>query len=232
MQTDLESAGTTSNTYRPNVDIFIPNSGSPTNSGNLVLESIPQRSSFGNTHGWMEDSRIIRPTISCRDQKLLRPFITDEYPAPSKNRFFTSFLGSSENTDEVKIHALHAILASLDDEPVEDGVTHSAETSLSEFLGKQGSSALLSGVFGTASHSGRIAGALQLLGRVPNVEVEMRKQLLRAGLKSARIGVRDAAVQAAALWEDTALLEILDQHHELTPWLADYIKCVAHELKN
>ena len=53
---------------------------------------------------------------------------------------------------------------------------------------------------------------------------------MRDALAIEDIQIRDAAIQAAELWGDQALSDILESHVEAEPWLRDYIVEVIQSL--
>jgi hypothetical protein len=117
----------------------------------------------------------------------------------------------------------------IDAEPFEDGVTHSCEGLLESFLSQHGAAHLMT-LVGRLSDT-RAAIFLRLLGRVRGLDSKSRSALLAHGLASQNIELRDAAVQAAELWDDPTTLGVLRNHHEETPWLAEYIKQVVRSLQ-
>jgi hypothetical protein len=94
-----------------------------------------------------------------------------------------------------------------------------------------GDDALYRAVFGSSPrYQGRAASVLRLLGRVDEVSPSLRAKLVTEGLASPSIEFRDAAVQAAELWDDADLATTLLNHKETTSWLAEYIGNVARNL--
>jgi len=70
---------------------------------------------------------------------------------------------------------------------------------------------------------------LRCLGRLDNpLTEEWRASLVEAALASPDVEVRDAAAQAAELWNDERSHEVLRQHNETEPWLRAYIEEVLH----
>lgn len=134
---------------------------------------------------------------------------------------------ASEPTAEVR--SLAGIVTALDEDPIEDGVTHRAERALDAHLDQFGSMRIVRAVSASAS-SARAAALLRLLGRSARVDTEQRKALVRWGLSSESVDVRDAAVQAVENWEDRSLLELLRGHREPVAWLADYAANVVFDL--
>jgi hypothetical protein len=119
-----------------------------------------------------------------------------------------------------------SLISGIDAEPVQDGVTHPAEAAVDEFIRKHGSWSALSNL--QALDGGRAASLLRLLGRSSKVEGIARLVAIAIGLASSSVEVRDAAAQAAELWEDPASVPLLLKHRESTPWLAAYIERVAN----
>lgn len=125
----------------------------------------------------------------------------------------------------------NAILTALRNEPVEDGVLHPAEALVAGFLSRYGESAAYPALLGPAADGRVQSGVVGLLGRLPGLSREFHIRLVRDCLKADDVQVRDAAVQAAELWEDPAVLPLLLEHKEKAGWLADYVRRVAHELR-
>lgn len=125
---------------------------------------------------------------------------------------------------------LHRVITAIEQEPVEDGVSHPAEPWLAGFLRQYGATALYVEMFERRRSATLVASLLRLLGRQKPENPQMREQILRAALASSSIEVRDAAVQAAELWEDRTAVELLRDHVEQNPWLADYIGRVLQQI--
>jgi hypothetical protein len=225
--------GTTSNAYVAKEHDFAP-SGSSDAPGMLTGVSPTLGSSefsFVKSLRMTALATAVAVTVTfTHDQTIARALVREGLPVPGETRSLEGFAPGVEDGVGSSARALRALLAALDDEPVEDGVIHPVEGRLSAFLQAQGSSGLHAGIFG-AGNTARIAGVLRLLGRLRGVEENMRAQLLRAGLAAPSVEVRDAALQAAEGWEDTALAPIVRLHRESIPWLADYASRVAHELE-
>jgi len=125
-----------------------------------------------------------------------------------------------------------SILGQIDAEPVEDGKRHPAETAMASFAKIHGTAALpmFAASWSPLVGDSRKAALLRLLGRCPLLTARERKALLVSGLESDDVEVRDAAVQAAELWEDAAAAALLRAHRETVPWLAAYIEQVAKSI--
>jgi hypothetical protein len=130
---------------------------------------------------------------------------------------------ATDRTGEEVRRLLRRAMAAIEQEPVEDGISHPAERWLAEALDKGGAGALcaqmLEGPLGTSL----IASLVRLLGRLSFEEPIVKEQILWQALASPSIELRDAAVQAAELWADRTAIEVLRGHAEPVPWLAEYI---------
>jgi len=130
------------------------------------------------------------------------------------------------------IRLLSRLVASIGIAPVEDGIVHPAEDMLTQLLHTSGSQKLFEYMFRTTAQSqSRAAALLRLLGRIDVPDSSFRSQLVRTGLASSNIQVREAAVSAVELWGDHATAILLERHRENTPWLADYIDRVVRDIR-
>lgn len=124
------------------------------------------------------------------------------------------------------------IISALEAEPIEDGFTHPAESPLAEAVRDHGTDAaswLQTLLFETVI-PGLGPAVLRLLGRLSPLSESWRTQVVRKALESPDIEMRDAAVQAAELWEDAGTVQVLREHDESTPWLRDYVYAVIRDL--
>ena len=124
--------------------------------------------------------------------------------------------------------------AAFEDEPLEDGMEHSAETIIEE--------ALLStedlGIFGwlrdfclDVVHPNFAASVLRCLGRqsCPGTK-SWRTDVVCAALVMDDIEIRDAAVQAAEFWGGEPIRNVLQAHSEPVHWLREYVQNVIEDL--
>lgn len=125
--------------------------------------------------------------------------------------------------------SIAAINALIDDETVEDGYTHSAESILREHLEQYGASGLIEHAFGATSPI-RASDLFRLLGRIPEVEIELRRVVVERGLASPHVAIRDAVLQAAETWEDCSLVALLREHRDSVPWLSQYAEKIVRDL--
>ncbi len=120
----------------------------------------------------------------------------------------------------------------LDDEPLEDGVTHSAEKVVAGAL--SGPAAQLSAfaqLLRTESNPEFSASMLRLASRVGRTaRRDWRGAVIKAALGSSSPTLREAAVEAIEQWEDAELLPLLRAHTESVSWLKAYIDDVIEDL--
>ena len=125
------------------------------------------------------------------------------------------------------------IRAALETEPVEDGYSHPAEVPLEEIM-RVPSHHAGEWVVGTLSghhwNPSLRAGLLRLLSRQRPLTEDWRLRIIRLGLSSPSLELRDAAVQAAESWEESAAVQLLQEHEEPCSWLADYVSRVIQDL--
>ena len=126
------------------------------------------------------------------------------------------------------------LLASLEDEPIEDGYSHPGEGIVRDAIDKVGSAAFswLESVYSENVNRPSIcAGILRCVGRQSyRVVDESGAKLARRGLAHADSEVREAAVRAFESWGGPDALSALEAHSDPVGWLADYIKQVIADL--
>lgn len=118
--------------------------------------------------------------------------------------------------------------AAFEAEPLEDGMSHPAELVIEKALRSTESAFVLDWLKSLCLDVERpafSASVLQCLGRqtVPGTS-KWRAELVRGALGLDNIEIRDAAVQAAELWDDENLADVLRSHDEAKPWLREYIE--------
>ena len=70
-----------------------------------------------------------------------------------------------------------------------------------------------------------------VLGVKPMLAIPIgRVELVRDGLATEGVEIRDAAVQAAEAWGDLGMVEVLESHREPVAWLRDYVRSVIDDL--
>ena len=125
--------------------------------------------------------------------------------------------------------------AAFEAEPVEDGVVHPAEQILGRALHTSDQSTML-GIVAVlcmdTARPGFSAATLRCLGRLtPPGSSAWRSAVIGEAFAHSDVELRDAAVQAVESWGDPNLLDVLRAHHEVVPWLADYVREVAEDLQ-
>lgn len=125
--------------------------------------------------------------------------------------------------------------AAFEAELVEDGMRHPAETIIAQALEKPEASQVLSYLKALSLDATRVslaASVLRCLGRQERPGTESwRIGLVRDGLAVENVEIRDAVTQAAELWGDYGILNILKTHIEPVSWLRDYIQELIDDLE-
>lgn len=120
----------------------------------------------------------------------------------------------------------------LEEETLEDGRTHSAESTVLEAISEsaEGRAAILRLI----SDEGRpelASAVLRLVGRVGHTtDRSWRNGLVKSALGASTPALREAAVETVEQWEDVTFIPLLKEHSELVPWLRDYIEAVIDDL--
>lgn len=141
-----------------------------------------------------------------------------------------SFDTSRTTLSPSTLASVEAMVRLLEDEPIEDGVTHRAEDLLAAHLANHRESGLIEAVQG-AARSACAAAMLRLLGRSMSLSAPLREQIVRWGLRSTSVEIRDAAIQAVENWEDARLAKLLEAHDERVPWLRAYAALVTRNVQ-
>ena len=128
-----------------------------------------------------------------------------------------------------------ALFELFDAVPLEDGMSHPAEEVIAEALqsGEEHRALEWFRAFSlNITHPSFAASFLRCLGRqfAPGTS-SWRANLVRDGLATQDVEIRDAAVQAAELWGDPNLVDVLQSHCEPVSWLQHYISEVIDDLK-
>lgn len=130
---------------------------------------------------------------------------------------------------------LHALRAAFDAEPLEDGMDHPAEEIIGQALKSREDVRVLDWLMEFSldvAHPNFAASVLRCLGRqvYPGTE-SWRTNLVSSALDIDYAEIRDAAVQAAELWGGKGIRNVLEAHKEPLPWLRDYVRGVAADLR-
>jgi hypothetical protein len=135
-------------------------------------------------------------------------------------------------SDELLSRLRRRLWARLDEEPLEDGVTHSAEGIVQQALsGPAAQRAAFARLVEVEPNPEFASAVLRLAGRVGgSAASNWRGALVRAALGSSSAALREAAVEAIEQWEDAKLLPLLRAHTESVSWLKAYIDDVIDDL--
>ncbi|MCY4325461.1 MAG: hypothetical protein OXC81_05510 [Betaproteobacteria bacterium] len=129
---------------------------------------------------------------------------------------------------EAKLHR------DFENEPLEDCISHAAEKTISESLQKEREAQVLEflrSISLDANRPGFAASVFRCLARQERAgNANWRIEIVRSGLASSSLPIRDAAAQAAEEWGDPAMRGILEKHSEPVYWLDEYIKKVIATL--
>lgn len=127
-----------------------------------------------------------------------------------------------------------ALHAAFESDPLEDGFHHPAEEIIATALVSAGVPEILVWLKGfvlDTEQLGHAASVLRCLGRQHRPGTERwRIELVRDALAAEDVEIRDAAVQTAELWADAGMSDVLRNHDESVPWLADYIEEVVEDI--
>lgn len=137
--------------------------------------------------------------------------------------------------DQEQVRLTTKLQVSFEADPLEDGINHPAELVIAEALGSKEEHRVLnwlSTLSLDADHPGFAASVLRCLGRQDHPGTSSwRVALVREGLATDDVEIRDAAAQVAELWGDLELIEVLQSHFETEPWLRDYIQDIIDNLQ-
>ena len=128
------------------------------------------------------------------------------------------------------VQRIATLRAAIQAEPVEDGTSHPGERVIAETMAGNEAEGFVAAVLEVRPSSLQ-ASILRLVGRVPLRDPSLRRRIVSAGLCSADVQIRDAAVQAVESWEDADCIDLLREHEEAVQWLADYIQEVITDLE-
>ena len=135
--------------------------------------------------------------------------------------------------DKQRMQLQDALLVAFEIDPLEDGMDHPAERILADALQSGEEYHVLAWVreFALdAAHPNFAASVLRCLGHQMVGTGAWRTRLVRNALALDEVEIRDAAVQAAALWGDREIRWVLAAHDEPISWLGTYIQDVIEDL--
>lgn len=137
--------------------------------------------------------------------------------------------------DLVLVRLKSALHSSFEADPLEDGMYHPAEGILAEALWSDKDQDVLewlSAICSDTRHPSFAASVLRCLGRQDSPGTNSwRAELIRSGLATIDVEIRDAAAQAAESWMDSHLANVLESHSEPVTWLRIYIHGIIDDLR-
>lgn len=122
------------------------------------------------------------------------------------------------------------LLISFKEMPVEDGMFHRGDEYVAAIVKEHGEEMLADRVLEMDNDCTK-ANVMQLVGRVEVPSTEVRRRLVREGLASEDIRVRDAAMLMVDLWEDHKCLDLLKDHKDSIDWLDKYARDIIEDLE-
>ena len=149
---------------------------------------------------------------------------------------FPSLLDSTylENDRQERARLESELWMSFDADPLEDGLHHPAEETISGALqSADGVRALewFKALTLDTEYPDFAASVLRCLGRQERPgTIVWRVEIVRAALGKDNVEVRDAAAQAAESWGGSDMRDVLQAHSEPEPWLRDYIEDIVGDL--
>ena len=124
--------------------------------------------------------------------------------------------------------------AAFETQPLEDGMHHKAEDFIGQVLQAGEDQRILEWLRDFSLDAIQpvfAASVLRCLGRQEHLGTSSwRSELVRDALALDDVEIRDAAIQAAELWDDREILPVLKSHSEPELWLRDYICDVINAL--
>ncbi len=137
--------------------------------------------------------------------------------------------------DQEQLRLATKLQVSFEADPLEDGMSHPAEQIIEEALRSTEERKVLDWLRVLSldtEYPGFSASVLRCLGRQAGPGTSSwRTEFVRDALASDDVEIRDAAAQAAELWGDLGLIEVLQSHLETEPWLRDYIQDIIDNLQ-
>ena len=144
--------------------------------------------------------------------------------------------GATADHDLDRERFASTLWASFEAEPVEDGMEHPADTIIANAHQSENGQHLLNwlkSLSTDASQPSFAASVLRCMGRIDDLgSVPWRIEVVREALAINSVEIRDAAIQAAELWADVEVVDILRTHSEPEPWLRQYILDITDDLTN
>jgi hypothetical protein len=127
------------------------------------------------------------------------------------------------------------ILAAIEDEPIEDGMTHPAEHLLERVLAVRCEDVImwLRSLLWQGGNAEVAVTVLKCINRVKQDDTpDWGYDLAREALEHEDVEVRDSAIQLFESWGGPEAMEALSNHKEEEPWLAEYVRTVIADLSS
>jgi len=224
-----------------------------------MLDAIPKFDQSGRAHSgvWLPVEHAVQSLTVSRDAgcmqyallEIVRDFVlfsaaTPSFEARVSARQFPMLVDEvcvelaieqkSAIPDPRRAQLAARLSAAFEADPLEDGMDHPAEEIIGVALHSVRSELVLDWFEEFAMDKARpsfAASVLRCLGRqaCPGT-ASWRAKLIRGALALDDVEGRDAAVQAAELWGDREVVDVLRSHREPEPWLRGYIRDVTDDL--
>ena len=141
---------------------------------------------------------------------------------------------SRVDTLSEKTLLFHELRADFVAEPVEAGMAHEAERTLSRALSNDSNKDQLDWLTEFCTDVDHPSFASSILRCLANLDSpgtpNWRVNLVRDALHTGNDDIKEAAVRAVEHWGDADLLKVLSSHQEDVPWLRDYMEGVIDDL--
>ena len=141
---------------------------------------------------------------------------------------------STNPPGDIQARLANKLHAAFEAESLEDGMHHKAEDIIGQAFQSGEDPRILEWLRDFSlddTQPSFAASVLRCLGRQEHLGTSSwRSELVRDALALDDVEIRDAAVQAAELWDDREILPVLKSHSEPELWLRNYISDVINAL--
>ncbi len=222
--------GGLSTIYKPNLSTLTVSG----RDGELGVYALPHTWQTFGTSEWADIAQKLRLDTRQRfSEELLSTQFKRVLSIPIKVISDPIVVWSEKNVESEFLEIENQIKAALELAPLEDGYSHSAETFLEKaILGSDDriSDWLISALSSNYQNNSFKADLLRLLSRQKPFTSKWRVDVIKLGLSSLSVEVRDAAIQAAESWEEAGAIQLLQAHKEPCDWLNNYTSRVIRDL--
>lgn len=182
----------------------------------------------------VKSMHIVYQTPRIEYNNAILPVYLDKRDMDNWDIFHSCYLPPRKITLNKRKRFVNMLYWSFDEEPLEDGYSHPAEDIIADWLLSSKEIPVLDWLMDVClntSSPSLAASVMRCLGRQVDPGTALwRTMLIREGLASDNLEIRDATVQAAELWGGTGIKEILRLHTEPVPWLREYISDILDDL--